>query len=133
MANANPSYDDDNDFTSSPPISPDESRRTYLVTYSRADMIRFPGCDSFAKYVSEAFEKGKSTTRVVQWAACLENDSDKEHKHYHMAIKLTGTRRWYGVFKYLKDKNNIIVNFSSKHCGYITEYRCVCKDKTTNH
>ena len=130
MANANPSYDDDDDFTSSPPISPDESRRTYLVTYSRADMIRSPDCDSFAKCVLEAFEQWESTARVVLWVACLENHSDKEHKHYHMAIKLSGTRSWYGVFKYLKDKQNIIVNFSSKHCGYIAGYRYVCKDKT---
>ena len=131
MANANPSYDDDDDFTSSPTISPDERRRTYLVTYSRADMIRFPDCDSFAECILEAFKQGKSTVRVVQWAACLENHSDTEHKHYHMTIKLSSTRRWYGVFKYLKDKHNIIVNFSNKHCDYIAAYRYVCKDKTT--
>ena len=68
MANANPPYDDDDDFTSSPLISPDESRRNYLVTYSRADMIRFPDRDSFAKCVLEAFEQEKSTARVVQGA-----------------------------------------------------------------
>ena len=50
-----------------------------------------------------------------------------------MAIKLSGTRRWYGVFKYLKDKNNLIVNFSSTHCGYIAAYRYVWKDKTTQY
>ena len=131
MAIANSSYDYDDDFRISPPISPDESRRTYSVTYSRADMIRFPDCDSFAKCVLEAFEHGKNTARVVQWTACLENNSNKEHKHYHMAITLSGTRLWYGVSKYLKDKHNIIVNFSSKHCGYIAAYRYVCKDKTT--
>ena len=116
MTNANSSYDDDDDFTSSPPISPNESRRTYLVTYSRADMIRFPDCDWFAKCVLEAFEHGNSAARVVQWAACFENQSDKEHKHYHMAINLSGTQRWFGVFKYLKDKHNPIANFRSKHC-----------------
>ena len=131
MANANLSYDDDDDFTKSPHISPDESRRTCLVTNSRPDMIRFPDCHSFAKCVLEAFEQGKSTVRVVQWTACLENHSEKEHKHYHMAIKLSGTRRWYGVFKCLKEKHNIIVNFSKKHCGYIAAYRYVHKNKTT--
>ena len=80
MANANPSYDDDNDFTNSPHISPDESRRTYLVTNSRPDMIRFPDCYSFAKCVLEAFEQGKSTARVVQWIACLENHSENASK-----------------------------------------------------
>ena len=112
MANANPSCDDDHDFTSSPPIGPDESSRTYLMTYSRADMIRFPDCDSFAKCVLEAFEQRKSTARVVQWVACLENPSYKEHKHYYLAIKLSGTRRWYGVFKYLKDKHILLSSFT---------------------
>ena len=91
-------------------------------------MIRFPDCDSFAKCVLEDFEQGKSTTRVVQWTACLENHIDMEYKHCHME---NGTRRWYGVFKYLNDKHNIIVNFSSKHCGYIAAYRYIYKDKTT--
>ena len=71
----------------------------------------------------EAVKQGKSTARVVQWAACLENQSVKEHKHYHMAIKLSGTRRWYGVFKYLKRKHNRITNFSNKRCDYIAAYR----------
>ena len=92
-------------------------------------MIRFPDCGSFSKCFLESFEQGKSTARVVQWAACLENHSDKEHKHYHMAIKLSDMRRWYGVFKYLKDKHNIVANFTGKYCGYITAYRYVCKDK----
>lgn len=98
MANANPS-DDDNDFTSSPLIVFHESRRTYLVTYSRADMVSFPNFDSFEKCVLEAFKQGKSTARIVRWAVYLENQSDREHKHFHIAIKLSDTRRWYGVFK----------------------------------
>ena len=98
MANANPS-DDDNDFTSSPLIIFHESRRTYLVTYSRADMVSFPNFDSFEKCVLEAFKQGKSTARIVRWAVYLGNESDREHKHFHIAIKLSDTRRWYGVFK----------------------------------
>ena len=93
--------DDDNEFTTSPPISTHESKRTYLLTYSRADMTRFPECDSYSKCVLEAFGSGKSTAKVIQWAACLENHNDNKHKHYHMAVKVSG-RRWYGVFKYLK-------------------------------
>ena len=67
------------------------------MTYSRADMINFPDCDLFAKCVLEVLREGKSTARVEQWAACLENHSGNEHNHYHMAIKLSGTRCWYGV------------------------------------
>ena len=77
MPNANSSYENDDDFTSSPPISLNEGKRTYLVAYSRADIIRFPDCDSFAKCALEAFKQGKSTARVVQWTACLEHHSDR--------------------------------------------------------
>lgn len=121
--------DESDDFTSSPKINQNESRRTYLLTYSRADLKKFPDCKSFSNCVLEGFSKGKSTAKVTQWATCLENHKDAQHKHYHMAIKLSGTRRWYGVFKYLKDNHDIIVNFSSKHCGYIAAYRYVCKGK----
>ena len=55
--------DDDNDFTTIQPISTHESKRTYLLTYSRADMTRFPDCDSFSKCVLEAFDSGESTER----------------------------------------------------------------------
>ena len=82
--------DDDNDFTTSPPISTHESKITYWLTYSRADMTRFPDCDSFSKCVLKAFDSGKSTAKVIQWAACLENHSDNKRKHHHMAVKLSG-------------------------------------------
>ena len=65
-------------------------------------MTRFPDCDSFSKCVLEAFESGKSGAKVIQWTACLENHCDNKHTHYHMPVKLSGTRWGYGVFKYLK-------------------------------
>ena len=106
-----------------------QSRRTYLLTYSCADMEKFPDCAAFAKCVLDAFESGKSSARVVQWAVCKENHSDAVSKHYHMAVKLSATRRWLGVSQVLRSKCNIVVNFSSEYCGYVAAYRYVCKCK----
>ena len=126
LSSANP---EELDFTSNSPISPRESRRTYLLTYSKADMERFPDCTSFANCILEAFDSGKSSAKVVQWATCIENHTDGKSKHFHMAVKLSATRRWYAVSKYLQDKHKIQVNFSNEHCGYVAAYRYVCKDK----
>ena len=106
-----------------------QSRRTYLLTYSCADMEKFPDCAACAKCVLDAFESGKRSARVVQWAICKENHKDAVWKHYHMAVKLSATRRWLGVTQVLRCKNNIVFNFSSEHCGYVAAYRYVCKGK----
>ena len=47
-----------------------QSKRTNLLTYSNAHIERFPDCPAFAKYVLGAFESGKISARVVQWAVC---------------------------------------------------------------
>ena len=54
----------------------DQSRRTYLLTYSCNDMERFTDCAAFAKCVLDASESGKSSATVVQYAVCKENHSD---------------------------------------------------------
>jgi len=66
---------------------------------------------------------------VTQWAVCTEDHADGG-KHYHMALKLSATRRWRSVFTHLRAENNITVNFSSKNCGYLAAYRYVCKSKS---
>jgi len=108
---------------------PSDSRRTYLLTYSKANMEKFPDCESFSKCVLQAFENGKSKSKVTQWATCIENHADGESKHFHMAVKLSSTRRWKSVFEQLRKSEGINVNFSSKHCGYVAAYRYVCKNK----
>ena len=44
-----------------------QSRRTNLLTYSCADLERFPYYPALAKCVSDALESGKSSVRAVQW------------------------------------------------------------------
>ena len=74
-----------------------QSRRTNLFTYSCADLERFPYSPALEKCVSDALESGKSSARVVQWTVCekkKKNHSDCASKDYHMAVKLSVTRRW---------------------------------------
>ena len=72
-----------------------QSRRTNLLTYSCADLERFPYSPALEKCVSDALESGKSSARVVQWTVCeKKNHSDFASKGYHMAVKLSATQRW---------------------------------------
>ena len=45
-----------------------DSRRVFLLTYSQADLDRFPTCKEFSDTVIAAFEKVKSSRKVKEWA-----------------------------------------------------------------
>ena len=68
-------------------------RRSYLITYSQADLNKFPTRQSFAAAVCEVFTSERSKFRPQHWACCLENHGD-DGFHYHMALKLTGPKKW---------------------------------------
>ena len=48
------------------------TRRSYLVTYSKVDLINFPSGESIDKAVVEAFHSGKIKVVVDYLACCLE-------------------------------------------------------------
>lgn len=104
------------------------SRRVFLLTYSQADLKRFPTCQSFSEMVVDAFESVQSSRTIKEWACCQEKHSDGGF-HYHMSISLTGSRRWNPVKEFIYNKHRISVHFSTKTCGYVAAYRYVCKDK----
>ena len=68
-------------------------RRSYLITYSQAELSRFPTRESFAAAVCDVFTSERSKFRPQHWACCLENHADNG-VHYHMALKLTGPKKW---------------------------------------
>ncbi len=109
-------------------------RVTYLVTYSRADLDKFPTRRSFAEAVTSSFESGsRSKAKVQQWVCSAEEHSDGG-AHYHIAVKLTQQKRWKSAKKYLMNKHGISVHFSSSHDDYYTAYRYVTKeDKEALH
>ena len=120
----------DIDFFQSP-CNGRDSCRTYLLTYSQACLEKVPDSNAFSKIVLDAFSKGKSTSKVQQWATCQEHHADGG-VHYHMIIKLTKTRRWKPIFEDIRASHSICVNFSTENCGYLAGYRYVCKEKNVD-
>ena len=116
----------DEDFET--PCKDRDSCRTYLLTYSQANLEKVPDCTSFTDIILNAFSQGTSTSQVEQWATCIENHADGG-KHYHMIMKLSKPRRWKPVFEQIRRSESIVVNFSSKNIGYLAGYRYVCKNK----
>ena len=47
------SLDSDDDFQKSK-LDPQQSRRVYLLTYSKANVEKFPSCQSFSSAVTKA-------------------------------------------------------------------------------
>ena len=113
-------------------LDPRTPRRTYLVTYSQADLQKYPTREVFGKSVAEAFDSGESKHKVTCWACCLEPHKDGGY-HYHVSIKLTGAKRWKSV----KDKfaeQNVQLHFSDHHTNYYSAYKYVSKsDKEVFH
>ena len=71
-------------------------RRTYLVTYSRANMVMFSTREFFGTAVEDAFNRGKGKVKTGYWA-CSQEEHQDGGLHYHVSIKLTGPKRWGGV------------------------------------
>lgn len=105
-----------------------KTARTYLLTYSQADLEKVNSTRLFADIVLEAFNEGTSKVEITQWAACREPHADGG-KHYHMLVKLNGTRKWKPIFNSIRDTWAINVNFSTTKKGYLQGYRYVIKDK----
>ena len=47
-------------------------RRTHLITYSQADLLKFPSQEKFGKCIKTHFNKGSGKVKVQDWACSLE-------------------------------------------------------------
>ena len=110
--------DSEDEFQSSS-LNPRTLRKTYLVTYSQANRLLFPTRESFGQKVAGTFDNGASQVKVVHWACCLESHQNGGD-HYHVALKLSGSKRWKGVKASLSKDCGIEVHFSDKHNDYWT-------------
>eukprot|EP00794_Sanderia_malayensis_P001976 gene1976-2245_t len=108
-------------------------RRTYLLTYSQADLSKFSTRESFADAVIASFENEVTSTKskaVIQNCVC----SKELHpvtggSHYHMAIKLSSQKRWKSAKSYLLSKYGASVHFSSHHDDYHSRYKYAAKEE----
>ena len=87
-------------------------RQVYLVTYTQADLKKFPTRRCFAEAVIRSFHG--TNANVLHWVCCREVHKNGGY-HYHMAIKLDRCKRWLPAKKYLKDEQDISVHFSNVH------------------
>ena len=94
-------------------------RRQYLVTYSKADLVKFFTRESFANAVVEEFNFGISVVKVQHWACCRKKHEDGSD-HYHLCLKLNGVKRWSAV------NFGVVVNFSD-HDYNLRAHRYVTK------
>ena len=100
-------------------------RRSYLVTYSKANLEKFPTRESFAEAVVETFVSKRSCSKPQHWACCIEKHADGDN-HYHLAMKLTDPKKWLESKRAIQQKFEIVVNFSD-HGGYYSVYKYICK------
>lgn len=126
----------DIDFTQSS-LGVRAARRTYLVTCSQVNLDLFPTRESFGSLVAQCFDAGSGKVKVDHWACCLE-----QHKnggsHYHVALKLSGPKRWKSIKNRVFESHGIVINFSESHDNYYTAYKYICKSddnvyKSENH
>ena len=76
-------------------LANNNQRLLYLITYSRADTMKFPSRESFAEAVLEGWSH--CGVRVLQWVVSMEAHADSgvasceigNAYHYHMALKLS--------------------------------------------
>ena len=116
------------------PLVKDATRRTLLITYSRADTARFPTRESFGECVVETVNT-LGGAKVEYWACALE-EHQAEGMHYHVCLKLTAPRRWAPIRRELDAQHGVKANFSEDRnsSGYITAYRyCTKEDSEVFH
>jgi pterin-4a-carbinolamine dehydratase len=117
--------DHSSDTESDGEIGRRDLRRVYLITYSQADLEKFPTRNSFAIAVLAAFRRGNN--KVIQWCCSLENHK-KSGVHYHMCIKLEKLQRWLPAKNFLAASYGIAVHFSDRHANYYTAWSYVTKE-----
>ena len=109
-------------------ISTRSVRKVYLITYSQADLERFPSREAFANTVLAAFSATKSgMSDVLHWV-CSQETHSSGGRHYHMSVKLSHPRRWLRVRHYLDEKHGIQVNFSGNHSNYYSAWKYTTKE-----
>ena len=97
-------------------------RSVYLVTYSQADITKFPTRENFASAVVYAFSQLQGKGRVVQWCCCREKHKNGG-EHYHLALKLDRNERWLSAKEFLLKEFGISVHFSNKHHNYFSAHQ----------
>lgn len=110
-------------------LQPRQLRTTYLITYSQADLTRFPDREDFARLVVGLFNETEGVGRVDYWVCGKEEHRNTSGYHYHLALKLTDGIRFDSVQARLVEENDVKVNFRDDYDLYVYAQRyCVKED-----
>lgn len=74
--------------------TPNGSHEVYLVTYSRAEVVKVPGRREFGEMVAKHFNRADN---IVEYWGCSAEIHRVEGIHYHLSIKLKKKRRFSEV------------------------------------
>jgi len=108
-------------------IDSSQARRVYLITYSQADLNKFPTRESFGRVVAGAFTNNSFKVRPTHWACCLEQHQDGQSVHYHVALALSGPKRWLDAKRRIQAQHGVVVHFAENDGEYHSAYKYVCK------
>ena len=108
-------------------------RRSFLVTYSKADVNKYPTRKAFgemvAKHFDASFKAGNSKTKVDYWA-CAKESHESGEPHYHVALKMNGAKKWLAVRNAIDREEGIQLNFQGEHDNYIGAFKYINKEDT---
>ena len=107
-------------------IDPKQACHIYLITYSQADLSKFPTRESFGNAIPIAFNSS-SKVKPTHWACCVESHEDSESFHYHVLLALSGPKRWLEVKQSLQERFGVVVHFAENEGGYYSASWYVCK------
>lgn len=106
-------------------VLPRQTRTVYLVTYSQADITKFPTRNDFANAVVQSFTS--EIVSVLQWC-CSKERHKRSGEHYHMCLKLSRNQRWLSSKTFLHERFGIQVHYSSVHHNYYSAWKYVTKE-----
>lgn len=109
-------------------LSSRQLRSVYLITYSQADLTKFPSRETFADAVVEKFASNPGI-EVVNWVCCKEKHQNNG-EHYHLALKLNKVKRWLRIKQDFQREFDAVLNFSDGHPNYYSAYKYVTKSDT---
>ena len=107
-------------------LKPRQQGRSFLITYNKANVDRFPTMMTFANALLEEIAYATPKVIITCWSCSKEKHIDGS-PHYHFAVNFSGPNQWKPIRLYLGDTYGILVHFSVKYLDYNAAYKYIIK------
>ena len=94
----------------------------YLITNSRVVLERFPTRNAFAGVIVQSCNL--CNAKVKHWC-CSQENHENGGIHYHKAISLDTSHKWFPAKQFLVHRYGIRVHFSNRHHNYHSAWKYV--------